>query len=117
MLGVEYSIEILKYGLSLLRKPSGGLGMAKVLVSMKIYPSDIDLDLESLKEDVRRVLPSYASVYRFEEEPIAFGLKALIAHILLPEDKSGGIEDVESSLQGLEGISQLETLMVRRTRL
>jgi len=88
--------------------------LARVLVSLKIFPSDIDVNRESLKMEIRKNLPSYASVYQFEEEPIAFGLVALIAHILLPEDQSGGIDEVESSLRRITEISDFQTLMVRR---
>jgi len=88
--------------------------LARVLVSLKIFPADVKTDLDSLRKDIEQSLPSYASVYKFEEEPIAFGLVALIAHILLPEDKSGGIDEIESKLQKLEKIGEFQTLMVRR---
>jgi len=89
--------------------------MAKVLVSIKIFPSDVDTDLDLLKRKIEKALPDYASVYGFDEEPIAFGLVALIAHILLPEDRSGGMDEVESVLREIDGISQLEPpQMVRR---
>ena len=60
--------------------------MARVLVSLKIFPSDIDVNREVLKRQIEKSLPLYASVYQFGEEPIAFGLIAIIAHILIPED-------------------------------
>jgi len=88
--------------------------MAKVLVSIKIFPTDIDINLDSLKRKITETIPSYASVYRFDEEPVAFGLTALIAHIILPEDRSGGMDEVESILRSIEQISQFETQMVRR---
>ncbi|MFQ6094960.1 MAG: elongation factor 1-beta [Candidatus Bathyarchaeia archaeon] len=88
--------------------------MAKVLVSMKIFPSNVSINLDLLKKRIEEALPSYASVYSFDEEPVAFGLVVLIAHILLPEDRSGGMEEVESSLREIEEISQFETQMVRR---
>ena len=89
--------------------------MAKrVMVSMKIFPSDVETDREVLKKDIEKTLPDYASVYQFEEEPIAFGLVAIIAHILVPEDREGGIDEVESSLKKLDKISDFQTLMVRR---
>ncbi|MEM0050854.1 MAG: elongation factor 1-beta, partial [Candidatus Bathyarchaeia archaeon] len=68
--------------------------MARVVVSLKIFPADIDVNLDALKEKIRSALPSYASIYKFEEEPIAFGLVALIAHVVLPEDLSGGLDEV-----------------------
>jgi len=88
--------------------------MAKVLVSIKIFPADINVSLDSLKEKIIETIPDYASVYRFDEEPIAFGLTALIAHILLPEDRSGGMDEIESSLRSIGQISEFEAQMVRR---
>lgn len=88
--------------------------MAKVLFSIKIFPSDITTDLSQLKKKIEKELPKYASVYKFDEEPIAFGLIALIAHIIIPEEKPGGSDEVEKQLQKIDEISQIETLMVRR---
>ncbi len=88
--------------------------MARVLVSMKIFPSDVDVNRDALRRKIEENLPEYASVYKFEEEPIAFGLVALIAHILVPEDRTGGVDGVESSLREIEEISDFQTLMVRR---
>jgi len=88
--------------------------MARVIVSMKIFPSDVTVDLGLLKQKIERSLPEYASVHRFTEEPIAFGLVALIAHIVIPEDKPGGLDEVEKFLRGIDEISEIETIMVRR---
>lgn len=88
--------------------------MAKVLISMKIFPTGTEIDLNQLKQTIEKSLPKDASVYGFGEEPIAFGLNALIAHILIPEEKSGTLEEVENNLRNIEGISQIEIYMVRR---
>ena len=88
--------------------------MSKVIVSIKIFPSDITTDLNQLKKRIEKELPKYASVYKFDEEPIAYGLKALIAHIIIPEEKPGALDEVEKQLQKIDEISQKETLMVRK---
>jgi len=88
--------------------------MAKVVVSLKIFPSDVTVDLGLLKQRIEKNLPEYASVYRFAEEPIAFGLVALIVNIVVPEEKPGGLDEVEKRLQGINEISSIETIMVRR---
>jgi len=88
--------------------------VSKVVVSVKIFPSDVTIDLAVLKEKVEKNLPEYASVYKFDEEPIAFGLVALIAHIVIPEEKSGGLEEIEERLQKINEVSEIQTLMVRR---
>jgi elongation factor 1-beta len=68
--------------------------MAQVLASIKCFPEDIIIAPATLKEEIKKALPSFAEVYRIDEEPIAFGLVALIAHILVPD--TGG-EEIELS--------------------
>jgi len=88
--------------------------LGRIVFSVKLFPEDPSLKLDTLKERVKKALPGYASVYRFDEEPIAFGLVALIAHIVFPEDQEGLMDEVEEKLKTVEGISQSEVLMVRR---
>jgi len=88
--------------------------MAKVVVSVRIFPSDVTVDLDPLKQKIKNSLPEYASVYKFVEEPIAFGLVVLIADIVVPEEKPGGLDDVEKRLRKINEISEIQTLMVRR---
>jgi elongation factor 1-beta len=88
--------------------------MAKVLVSIKIFPTGTDVDLGQLQQKIKQALPSDATVHKFATEPIAFGLNALIAYILIPEQKTGILQTIESSLQGIEEISQIQTLSATR---
>jgi len=88
--------------------------LARVLVSLKIFPSDVNTDREALKKKIEDSLPDFASVYKFEEEPIAFGLVAIIAHVLVPEDKAGGIDEVEAALKNIDEISNFQALTIRR---
>ncbi|MBS7634725.1 elongation factor 1-beta [Candidatus Bathyarchaeota archaeon] len=88
--------------------------MARIVLSLKIFPADIDINLETLKEKIKNSLPSYASVYKFEEEPIAFGLVALIAHIVFPENQAGGLDKVEESIKNVSEVSGIQTIMIRR---
>ena len=88
--------------------------MAKVMVSLKLYPSDIVKDMTHLKDNVKRSLEGAATVYKFEEEPVAFGLVALVAHVVLPEDAAGGADEVEERLKRIPGISEVQVLVSRR---
>jgi len=92
----------------------GERSLGNVVISFRIFPTEATVDLNLLKEKIKEGLPEFASVHGFAEEPIAFGLKALIAHIVLPEDRSGVLDEVESYLLKIREISQIETLMVRR---
>ena len=88
--------------------------MAKILISYKILPTEVTVDLERLKQKIKETLPEYSSIYTFAEEPIAYGLTALIAHIIIPEDKPGGLDELERTLQKISDISKIETLTVHR---
>ncbi|MCK4424156.1 elongation factor 1-beta [Candidatus Bathyarchaeota archaeon] len=88
--------------------------MGSVVVSYKIFPVDVTVDFNELREKIEGCLPEFASIYGFGEEPIAFGLNALMAHIKIPEDKSGVLDKLESNLEQIGEISQVQSVMVRR---
>ena len=88
--------------------------MARVMVSLKIFPSDIVADMNGLKEQVTKSLEGKATIYKFDEEPVAFGLVALVAHILMPDEASGVMDEVERRLKSINGISEVEVLLSRR---
>jgi len=88
--------------------------LANVMVSVKIFPSDIIQDMKGFQETVRKSLEGKASVYKFEEEPVAFGLVALVAHLIVPEDAEGRWDEVEGRLKSLDGISEVQVLVSRR---
>jgi elongation factor 1-beta len=68
-----------------------------------------------MKERIESNLPEFASVHGYGEEPVAYGLKALLIQIKFPEDKTGVLDAFEKKIESIEGISQVQTIMVRRT--
>ena len=57
--------------------------MGIALVKLKIMPESLEVNLEELKEKVKATIGSEIdSEINFEEEPIAFGLKALISGLI-----------------------------------
>jgi len=53
-------------------------------------------------------------VQRFDEEPIAFGLVALIAHVVMPENVEGIMDRVEEAIKSVELVSEIQVLKVIR---
>ncbi|MGQ9640778.1 MAG: elongation factor 1-beta [Candidatus Bathycorpusculaceae bacterium] len=88
--------------------------MGSVVIAYKIFPVDITVSFDDLKKKIEKSLPEFASVYGYGEEPIAFGLKALLVQIKFPEDKTGLLEEFEKKLEAIGEISQVQTIMVRR---
>jgi elongation factor 1-beta len=88
--------------------------MAKVLASIKIFPTDANIELSALKSRIEQSLPSGSSVQKYDEEPIAFGLVVLIAHVVLPEDVEGKMDQVEEAIKSVELVSEIQVLRVVR---
>ncbi|MEM3736982.1 MAG: elongation factor 1-beta [Candidatus Bathyarchaeia archaeon] len=88
--------------------------MGLIVSSFKVFPSGPEIDLNLLREGIKRAMPEGVTVQRFGEEPIAFGLVALHVDIVMPEDSAGMMEKIEEILRSIDGVSQIDTLMVRR---
>jgi translation elongation factor aEF-1 beta len=74
----------------------------------------VDIDLNQLQQKIRQTLPEEANVQNFKTEPVAFGLNTLTVNILIPEQKAGILQKIETQLQNLEEISQIQTLTATR---
>ena len=87
--------------------------MGEVLTTMKIMPDSPDVDLEVIKSAIESSMPEGAKLHEMSEEPIAFGLVAIILQFIT-EDGEGGSEPVEEMVQGIEGVASFEITGVGR---
>lgn len=89
--------------------------MGSVVITFKVFPSNVTENFDDLKKKLEVVLPEFAAIDGYGEESIAFGLKVLLVQIRFPEDKTGVLDEFEKKLEGISDVSQVQTLMVRRT--
>jgi elongation factor 1-beta len=89
--------------------------LGSVIVTYKIFPTDIISDFGPMKKRLEESLPKAASVHGYGEELVAYGLKALLVQVKFPEEETGLLEEFENKVETMEGVSQVQTLMVRRT--
>jgi|TARA_B100002003_G_C14057439_1_gene509144 elongation factor 1-beta len=88
--------------------------MATAGIQFKIMPGSADTNLEELKTKIKTTVESFESgvFNEAKEEPIAFGLKALIITMALSEDEES--DAVEKTLSEIEGVSSVELIDYRR---
>jgi len=86
----------------------------KVYLIIKVYPSEVGIDLKELLEDIKKVLPKGVNVIKSEEEPVAFGLKLLKVHLVMPEETEGGTAEIEKAISCLDKVSQVEVAWLSR---
>ncbi len=85
--------------------------MAMTAIKLKIMPIGLDVNFEELKKQVEKKLEEFGAIINStQEEPIAFGLKALIVTIGWPEDK--GTEVLETLK--VEGMNSCQIIDYRR---
>jgi elongation factor 1-beta len=87
--------------------------MGTALLKMKLMPTSPDVDLEAIKEKAKEVVESNeAEGVSFEEEPVAFGLKAVILGFSIDESKE--IESIEEALKKIEEVNSVQVVDMRR---
>ncbi len=87
--------------------------MGIAAVKIRILPASPEADIEKLKEKSKSIIERKGGKNcKFEEEPIAFGLKALIAFFAWPEELE--LESMEKSLNNLEEVSSIQVIDMRR---
>ncbi len=87
--------------------------MGIALIKIKLMPASPETNLEEIKNKAYLVIEeNKGKNTMFAEEPIAFGLKALIVTIALSEDEES--ETVEKAFSEIDGVSSVELIDYRR---
>lgn len=87
--------------------------MGTALVKLKIMPESPDVNLEEIKAKVQKAIGSdIDSEIKFEEEDVAFGLKAVIAGFAIDESKE--IDPIQEKVTKIENIKSAEVADFRR---
>ena len=89
--------------------------MAQVVVTLKIMPESPNTDLEKIDNEAKTKIIDFSQTQEIktEQEPIAFGLKALIIMFVMDESK-GSTETLEGNIKKIYGVNSVETIDVRR---
>jgi elongation factor 1-beta len=87
--------------------------MGIALIKIKIMPLSPETNLEEIKQKAKNIIEGKKGKNcNFEEELIAFGLKAIIAGFEI--DESLPLEPIEDALKETENINSVEIVDMRR---
>ncbi len=81
--------------------------MGKVWVLYNIMPEGADTPMEAIVEAIPNIMPENVRVETVEIKPIAFGLRMVVAALLM-DDAEGIVENVERALGSIEGVQNVE---------
>lgn len=87
--------------------------MAIAVLKLKIMPKSPETVLKKIKTDLEEKIKKFdAKLHSSEEQPIAFGLKALIVIIAWPEEKS--IDEAVEEFLKIDDVSSIDVIDYRR---
>ncbi len=90
------------------------INMADVLITLKVMPEDLEVNLDHLFNEVARKIESFGGKIKSKEfQPVAFGIKAVIIKFYMDESK-GWADENEAELSSIEGVNSINVEEVRR---
>jgi elongation factor 1-beta len=89
--------------------------MANVVVTLKIMPESPEVDLNNIEAQAKAKIIDFSQSkeMKTEQEPVAFGLKALKITFVMDESK-GSTDALEESIKTISGVNSVEAVDVRR---
>ncbi|MFH8092364.1 MAG: elongation factor 1-beta [Candidatus Aenigmatarchaeota archaeon] len=82
---------------------------ANIIVTFKIVPEGIEVDIEKLKKELKKFEPQ-----KIEVEPIAFGLNAIKMVKLLPEIE-GEADKFAEKISKIKGVQTVDIVEMSRS--
>ncbi|MBU5690140.1 MAG: elongation factor 1-beta [Candidatus Aenigmatarchaeota archaeon] len=84
------------------------MGQATVIVTYKITPEGLEVNLDKLQKELEKFQPQ-----KMEIEPIAFGLNAIIMVKVLPEIE-GEADRFAEKIQSIKGVQTVDIIEMTR---
>jgi elongation factor 1-beta len=89
--------------------------MANVIITLKIMPTSPEVDLAAVEDSTKKLIVEFAGEgeMKIEQEPVAFGLKA-VKFTFVSDEERGSTEELETKISELENVNSVEVTDVRR---
>lgn len=87
--------------------------MSRLVVRVKILPSDAETNLEEVCKSLSDTIPSGMELNSVTKEPVAFGLFSLLIDFIM-DDSEGQMDKLEHFLESTHGVGQFEVVAMSR---
>lgn len=92
---------------------SGDKKVGEISLLMRVLPEDVSVDLKTVEAGIKKALPPGCTLEGTETKPFAFGLKALMCKIHVP-DLEGNADKIEEVLRGVPHVQGVEFINMSR---
>lgn len=83
--------------------------MGQVAVLFRLMPQGVETDVRAMGEAVRGALPTTVTVRGMQVKDIAYGLKALLVSVVMP-DEGGVLAQTEAALAKVPHVESVEVM-------
>ncbi|MBS3816387.1 MAG: elongation factor 1-beta [Candidatus Thermoplasmatota archaeon] len=80
--------------------------MSEVMMVYKVMPDGTESDLDHIKREIKKTVEKHGTFKGSSEEKVAFGLKAIVAKLVVP-DEGGIVDKIEEELKGIEEVQSV----------
>jgi elongation factor 1-beta len=87
--------------------------MSRLVVRVKILPSDAETNLDEVSKSLSDTIPSGMELNSVTKEPVAFGLFSLLIDFIM-DDSEGQLDKLEHFLESTHGVGQFEVVTMSR---
>ncbi len=87
--------------------------MSSVLFRVKVFPKGAETSPSTLSDSIGHHISEKGKIIKITEEPIAFGITALILDIVA-EERSGITDELEELIKGADHVGGIEPIGVSR---
>jgi len=87
--------------------------MGSLALRVKILPTDPKMKAEGILEEINKIENIEINIIKHHSQPIAYGLEALIADLII-SDEEGKINELEEIMEVNNKISQMDIIAMSK---
>lgn len=85
--------------------------MGTVAIIYRVMPDSVDVNMKELQDKIELAIPKEAKLQGMMVKDVAYGIKAILMRILVPDKVGGGLPDqIEAKVGEIPGVASIEAI-------
>jgi elongation factor 1-beta len=85
--------------------------MGNVAIVYRAMPDGVEVNLEEVQDKIRAMIPEGAKLEGMMLKDVAFGIRAILFRVKIPDKVGGGIPDkIEKCVSEIPGVASIEVV-------
>jgi len=85
--------------------------MGTVAIIYRVMPDGVEVNIKDLQDKIEKAIPKGATLQGMMVKDVAFGIRAILMRILVPDKVGGGIPDqIEHDIGAIPGVASIEAI-------